>query len=230
MNNIAIIPARGGSKRILKKNIIDFSGKPMIAWTIKAAIKSKMFSKVIVSTDCEETAKISKEYGAEVPFLRRSFSDDITPVSVATCDALKQSEEYWSMNFDSVTQLMANCPLRTADDIANATEIFQTKKRDYQISCFKFGWMNPWWSFKFKEGSGHEFMFPEANFKRSQDLDDLYCATGSIWIAKSDKLKQSESFYGEGYKFEPINWVSAVDIDDYDDLAFANALRHYKNS
>ena len=230
MNNIAIIPARGGSKRIPKKNIIDFLGKPMIAWTIEAAIESKIFSKVVVSTDCEEIANISREYGAEVPFLRRSFSDDISPVSPATCDALKQSEEYWNMNFDSVTQLMANCPLRTADDIANAMNIFQTKKRDYQISCFKFGWMNPWWSFKLNEGSDHEFMFPEAIFKRSQDLDDLYCATGSIWIAKSDKLKNSESFYGEGYNFEPINWVSAVDIDDYDDLSFAKSLKSYQNS
>lgn len=230
MNNIAIIPARGGSKRIPKKNIIDFSGKPMIAWTIEAAIESKMFSKIVVSTDCEDIAKISKEYGAEVPFLRRSFSDDITPVSVATCDALKQSEEYWNMNFDLVTQLMANCPLRTADDISKAMEIFQIKKRDYQISCFKFEWMNPWWSFKFKEDSEHEFMFPEATFKRSQDLDDLYCATGSIWIAKSEKLKKSETFYGQGYNFESINWVSAVDIDDYDDLSFAKALQHFKDA
>jgi len=229
MNNLAIIPARGGSKRIPKKNIIDFFGKPMIAWTIEAAIESKIFSKVIVSTDCEEIANISREYGAEVPFLRRSFADDITPVSVATCDALKQSEGYWKMNFDSVTQLMANCPLRTADDISNAMKIFQTQERDYQISCFKFGWMNPWWSFKLREDYSHEHMFPEGINKRSQDLEDLYCPTGSIWIAKSDKLKQSESFYGEGYNFEPINWISAVDIDDYDDLSFANALKHIKN-
>ena len=98
------------------------------------------------------------------------------------------------------------------------------------MSCFKCGWMNPWLSFKLNEGSDHEFMFPEAIFKRSQDLDDLYCATGSIWIAKSDKLKNSESFYGEGYNFEPINWVSAVDIDDYDDLSFAKSLKSYQNS
>ena len=73
-------------------------------------------------------------------------------------------------------------------------------------------------------------MFPEGIFKRSQDLEDLYCATGSIWIAKSDKLKQSETFYGEGYKFEPINWISAVDIDDYDDLSFAKSLKGHQNS
>ena len=181
--NIAIIPARKGSKRIPKKNIIDFHGKPMIAWTIEAAINSKVFSKVVVSTDCEDIAKISREYGAEVPFLRKSFSDDMSPVSLATRDALKQSEDYWGIKFNSVTQLMANCPLRTENDIIDAMTVFQKEKRDYQISCFKFGWMNPWWSFKFKKDSGHEFMFPEGINKRSQDLEDLYCPTCSIWIA-----------------------------------------------
>ena len=228
VENIAIIPARGGSKRIPKKNIIDFGGKPMIAWTIEAAIKSKIFSKVLVSTDCEEVAKIAKEYGADVPFLRSNFSDDITPVSEATCHALKQAEDYWKTQFNSVTQLMANCPLRSSQDIVNAMKVFKNKKRDYQISCFKFGWMNPWWSFKFNEDMSHKFMFPDAQFQRSQDLDSLYCATGSIWIANCAKLKISNSFYGSGYKFEEINWISAVDIDDYEDLSFAKTLQNWK--
>ena len=228
VNNIAIIPARGGSKRVPKKNILDFDGKPMIAWTIEAAIDSNIFSKVLVSTDCEEIAEISKSFGAEVPFLRRSFSDDITPVSVATCDALKQAEEYWDEEFDCVVQLMANCPLRNSSDIANSMNAFIQNKRDFQISCFKFGWMNPWWAFKFNESGGHESMFPDAQFQRSQDLDDLFCPTGSIWIANEKELKDSNTFYGNNYKFEEINWISAVDIDDYDDLNFAKTLKSFK--
>lgn len=228
VNNIAIIPARGGSKRVPKKNILDFDGKPMIAWTIEAAIDSNIFSKVLVSTDCEEIAEISKSFGAEVPFLRRSFSDDITPVSVATCDALKQAEEYWDEEFDCVVQLMANCPLRNSSDIANSMNAFIQNKRDFQISCFKFGWMNPWWAFKFNESGGHESMFPDAQFQRSQDLDDLFCPTGSIWIANAKELKDSNTFYGNNYKFEEINWISAVDIDDYDDLNFAKTLKSFK--
>jgi CMP-N-acetylneuraminic acid synthetase len=220
-NNIAIIPARGGSKRIPRKNIIEFNGKPMIAWTIEAAINSGLFSKVLVSTDCEDIANISKEFGASVPFLRAEFADDITPVSKATCDALMQAEQHWGINFDIVTQLMANCPLRTSADITEATVAFTENNRDFQISCFKFGWMNPWWSFKLKEDLGHEWMFPEGVFKRSQDLDDLYSPTGSIWIARCEQLKSVHSFYGEGYKFQPMNWIGAVDIDDYDDLDFA---------
>lgn len=228
VNNIAIIPARGGSKRVPKKNILDFDGKPMIAWTIEAAIDSNIFSKVLVSTDCEEIAEISRSFGAEVPFLRRNFSDDITPVSVATCDALKQAEEYWDEEFDCVVQLMANCPLRNSSDIANSMNAFIQNKRDFQISCFKFGWMNPWWAFKFNESGGHESMFPDAQFQRSQDLDDLFCPTGSIWIANAKKLKDSDTFYGNNYKFEEINWISAVDIDDYDDLNFAKTLKSFK--
>jgi CMP-N-acetylneuraminic acid synthetase len=225
-HNIAIIPARGGSKRIPKKNIIDFDGKPMIAWTIEAAIKSKQFTKILVSTDCNEIAKISKNYGAEVPFLREKLSDDITPVSEATRHALIQAENYWSTKFDTVTQLMANCPLRSSIDITDAMDIFKKENRDFQISCFKFGWMNPWWSFRFKNSNQneHEYMFPNARLERSQDLDDLFCPTGSIWIAKSSQLKSSKSFYGDNYKFEEINWISAVDIDDYGDLSFAKAL------
>ena len=227
--NIAIIPARGGSKRVPKKNIIEFFGKPLIAWTIEAAIKSNIFTKVLVSTDCEEIAKVSIDYGAEVPFLRKSYADDMSPVSLATHDALIKAENFWSLNFDTVTQLMPNCPLRNNKDIVDAMKNFKNKKRDFQISCFKFEWMNPWWSFKFKEDNNHEFMFPEAINNRSQDLDSLFCPTGSIWIAKAKKLKSTQTFYGKDYKFEPMHWVSAVDIDSYEDLDFAKALKGLGN-
>src|SRR5690606_22090036 len=92
---IAIIPARGGSKRLPKKNILDFKGKPMIAWTIEAAISSELFDKVIVSTDTEEIKEISIQYGAEVPFLRQNTGDDFSPVSLATIEALNQAEKYF---------------------------------------------------------------------------------------------------------------------------------------
>ena len=196
----------------------------MIAWTIEAALSSKIFTKVLVSTDSDEIAEVARSYGAEVPFLRRAFSDDITPVSAATCDALIQSEEYWGLEFDTVTQLMANCPLRNANDIINFHNEFSQQGANFLISCFKFGWMNPWWAFKFKENSEHELMFPEVGSKRSQDLDDLYCPTGSIWMAKAHSLKSEGSFYGKNQKFSEINWISAVDIDDDIDMEFAKTL------
>ena len=89
---IAIIPARGGSKRLPNKNIIDFFGKPMIAWTIDAALRTNMFDLILVSTDSQEISEISRHLGAEVPFLRDKHSDDYSTVSEAPLTALNQME------------------------------------------------------------------------------------------------------------------------------------------
>ena len=196
----------------------------MIAWTIKAAIESDLFSRVLVSTDCEEISKISREYGAEVPFLRSGNSDDFTEVSEATCDALFQAEDHWGIEFDTVTQLMANCPLRNSKVIKNSHKEFLARDVNFLLSCFKFGWMNPWWAFKINENNDHSFMFDNALKQRSQDLEDLFCPTGSVWIAKASELKKTRSFYNENQQFFEIDWISAVDIDDEKDLNFARSL------
>ena len=114
---IAVIPARGGSKRIPFKNIIEFMGKPMIAWTIKAATESRIFDRVILSTDSQKIAKVGRNYGLDVPFLRKEKNDDFSPVSEATIAAIKQAEEYYNESYDIVIQLMANAPLRDYNDI-----------------------------------------------------------------------------------------------------------------
>lgn len=227
---IAIIPARGGSKRIPKKNIIDFMGKPMIAWTIKAAIESEVFDRIILSTDSEEIAQVGRDFGLEVPFLREEKNDDISPVSEATIAAIKQAEKFYGESYTTVVQLMANAPLRTGQEIKEHYNDFIDNNRDFQLSSFKFGWMNPWWSAKLSDDNSPVWMFPEGITKRSQDLDDLYCPTGVIWIANVQKLKKSNTFYGPNYKFCEINWKSAVDIDDYEDLEFAKALSSLKSS
>ncbi|TDE51304.1 cytidylyltransferase domain-containing protein [Flavobacterium sp. GT3P67] len=224
MKIIAVIPARGGSKRIPKKNIIDFMGKPILAWTIEAARKSKIFDRIILSTDSEDIASVGREFGIDVPFLRTDKSDDISPVTEATIVAVKQAERFYNEKYDVVVQLMANAPLRNENDIKNHFNFFIDSKSDFQISSFKFGWMNPWWSFKLNQDGTSEWMLKEGINKRSQDLEDLYCPTGVIWIAKVDKLIESNTFYGPGYKFCEIDWKHAVDIDNYEDLEFAKAL------
>jgi len=196
----------------------------MIAWTIEAALQSGLFSKVLVSTDCKEIAKLSKYFGAEVPFLRDGNSDDYTMVSDATCSALIQAEIYWGIKFGTVTQLMANCPLRTAKDIQEFHQEFFARQKDFLLSCFKFGWMNPWWAFRMDENRKHSFLFEHALSMRSQDLDDLFCPTGSIWMAKAESLKATGSFHSETQEFCEVNWISAVDIDDEDDLNFAKSI------
>lgn len=220
--NICIIPARGGSKRIPYKNIMNFFDKPMIAWTIEAAIESKLFDKVIVSTDCEKIAAIAVQYGAEVPFLRVDKSDDISPVSEATISTLNQIEKELGLKYDNVVQLMANCPLRNSEDITKSFNNFINNCLNFQISSFKYGWMNPWWAFKIEDKKAVA-MFPEALKTRSQDLPQLFCPTGAIWMAKADELKKSNTFYGANYELCEIDWISAVDIDDESDLQMAKA-------
>ena len=103
LRNIALIPARGGSKRIPKKNIIEFSGKPMIAWTIEAALKSEKFEKVVVSTDDPEIASVAQKYGAAVPFLREEDADDFTPISTVTLNYSVRLQDIWAEEIDVVT-------------------------------------------------------------------------------------------------------------------------------
>jgi CMP-N-acetylneuraminic acid synthetase len=223
MKRIAIIPARGGSKRIPKKNIINFQGQPMISWTIQAALDSGCFEEVLVSTDSEEIANIAIIAGASVPFLRNENADDFVPVSHATISALKQAETHWQTNFSEVVQLMPNCPLRNAEHIRDAIRHFIEQKIDYQISCFRFGWMNPWWAVSLDDDFLPKHIFSDAKMKRSQDLDQLYCPSGAIWIARRDSLLEAETFYGPGHRFFPMKWEAAVDIDDMDDYRMALA-------
>ncbi|MFC1595719.1 cytidylyltransferase domain-containing protein [Candidatus Margulisiibacteriota bacterium] len=224
--NIAIIPARAGSKRINNKNIIDLCGKPLIAWTIEAALESDLFDDVLVSTDSEEIAEIAITHGAIAPFLRnKSTSDDYTPVSEATVEALIRMEEYKTCKYKNVIQLMPNCPCRTAVDIGNAYENFSSSGNNFQISVFEYGWMNPWWAMGIEtENRRPRPLFPDALKQRSQDLEKLYCPTGSVWVAKADALKAEKTFYGKDYSIFPLSWQSAVDIDNQEDLNMAEAV------
>jgi CMP-N-acetylneuraminic acid synthetase len=223
MKHIAIILARGGSKRLPRKNILEFHGKPMLAWTVEAALQSGQFNQVLVSTDDPEIADIARSFGAEVPFLRDSAADDTTPSSEATLAALRQAEQHWGEQFDAVTQLMANCPLRDAADITASVQNFINQDAESQICSFRFGWMNPWWAAKLDAQGNPEYLFPEARVARSQDLPPLYCPSGAIWVARVPVFKSAKSFYSPNHIFHPLSWMSAMDIDDAEDLEMAKA-------
>jgi N-acylneuraminate cytidylyltransferase len=222
---IAIIPARGGSKRIPRKALVEFAGRPMIAWTILAALESEMFDRVLVSTDDPAIADAARELGAQVPFLRDRAADDHSPVSEAALAALDQCEHHWRQGYRTVVQLGANCPLRGAREIAGAMQRFEESGAPFLLSCFRFGWMNPWWAHTIDAQGRPSALFGEHIRSRSQDLEALYCPSGAIWIADVAALRSARTFYGPGHIFHPIDWKAAVDIDDADDLEMARAIR-----
>lgn len=220
---LALIPARGGSKRIPGKNIVSFHGKPLIAHTIDAARQCSFFDDVVVSTDSEEIATISRQCGARVPFLRDSKADDHSPVSEATIHALGQLEEAGE-RFDLVVQLFAVCPLRTAQDIVDALEFFFAQRASFLISCYRFGWMNPWWSMTLDEDFRPTWLLRDKILQRSQDLSFLYAPTGAIWIANVRRLVEAGTFYGPGHLCWELPWDRAIDIDSVEDIEMAELI------
>jgi N-acylneuraminate cytidylyltransferase len=148
----------------------------------------------------------------------------MSPVSLATLEALDQLTETNRGNFDIVAQLMANCPLRTASDIIAASRHFDATQTDFQLSCFQYSLANPFWAVTL-DAEGHpSALFPDAFKRRSQDLPPLYCPTGAIWMARSESLKKAATFYGPGHRFFELSWRAAIDIDTEEDLALARAV------
>lgn len=222
--NIAIIPARGGSKRIPGKNIKELAGKPLIAYTIQAAMDSNLFGRVVVSTDSREIAQVAKQFGAEVPFLRdEALADDFTPVSAATADALQRLDPSGT-NFAAVAQLMPCCPLRTAHDVEASFRQFESASARPQISVVAYGWQNPWWAMQQNERHELEPLFEQRLISRSQDLPRLFCPTGAIWWAPAALLLQAKNFHLPGRTAWEIPWQRGIDIDTTEDFLMAEVL------
>ena len=216
---IAIIPARGGSKRIKNKNIVDFKGEPMIVKTLKVAQQCKLIDKVIVSTESKKILNICKKYGDKTPFLRQNAFDDKSSVQQATLEALKQCESFFS-KFDIVVQLMPNCPIRKLATLNSSIKNFFKSKKKSQVSFFEYGFANPWWAHRIR-GKSIKPLSRKSIFTRSQDLENLYCPTGSVWISDIKTLKKYKTFYSPGYGYYIMDFIEAIDIDTHEDLSLA---------
>ncbi len=224
MNCIAIIPARGGSKRIPRKNVRSLDGQPLLAYTIEAARVSGLFQRVVVSTDDPEIARLAEAFGAEAPFLRNAaLADDQTPVSAATVDALCRLDPHGT-SFAHVAQLMANCPLRNSDDIVQSYRQFVESHAAVQISITRFGWQNPWWAFERSPDLRLSPLFPDKMCQRSQDLPELFCTTGAVWWTKSDVLRREKTFHINERTGWEIPWRHGLDIDTEEDWLMAEVL------
>ncbi|WP_263841473.1 cytidylyltransferase domain-containing protein [Salinibacter sp.] len=231
-NSLAVIPARGGSKRIPRKNIRSFRGRPLIVHTIETAQESGLFEQVVVSTDDDEIASISRDCGAAVPFRRPGpLADDHTPISEVTAHALKQLDPD-GKRYERVVQLMANCPLRTAEDIVNSYAHFENTDHDVQLSVFEFGWQNPWWALEMRDDETLDPLFEEMLEEevRSQDQPPLYCISGAIWWGSANVIRRQQTFHIEERAGWEMPWRRAVDIDTQEDWEFAEVLAQQMNT
>jgi len=223
--NIAIIPARKGSKRIKNKNRTLFHGKPIIYWTIKAAKKSGIFSHVYVDTDCSKIKKIALSYGAEVPFLReKKYSNDFTSVNMSTYRFVKKIKKFHSIDIKNVFQLMPNCPYRNYRDIIKSYKEFTNLNSKSLISHVRFYFSNPWWAVKIKKGKVKR-IFNRAYKKRSQDLPELITPSGAIWIVDCANFLKKKSFYLDNYDYFLLDWKNGIDIDTVDEMKISKNLK-----
>jgi len=221
---LAVIPARGGSRRLPHKNIRALLGKPAIAYTIEAALRSGLFERVVVSTDSPAVAAAALQAGAEVPFVRAAaLADDQTPVSAVTLDTLQRLDGEQA-RFRYVAQLLPNCPLRTAEDIRASYTQFVESEAESQLSVTRFGWLNPWWATRRSEGFGLTPVFQASITQRSQDLPELFCPTGAVWWARSEVLRSAGTFHTAQRTGWEIPWERAVDIDTEADWRLAELL------
>ncbi len=192
---VAVIPARGGSKRIPRKNIKKFHGKPLIAYSIEVALSSKLFDKVVVSTDDEEIASIAKDYGADVPFIRpKELSDDFT----GTGDVINHALEYLRDKgevFDYACTIYATAPLLQEKYLIEGFEKLNNSTAVHAFSAASMPFPIQR-TFKIDENARCEMFFPEHYMTRSQDLEEAYQDAGQFYWTKLNE-ESDEIMFGK---------------------------------
>ncbi len=228
MKILTIIPARGGSKGIPKKNIIDVNGKPLIAYTIEPALealRSGAVDKVIVSTDSQEIADVAVRLGAEVPFLRpESISGD----KAKSIEFIQHALEYYAARdliFDAVLLLQPTSPLRTPENISEAIKLFRESDNDSLISCYEEEYINDLVIYKLSADGKTSIPVNPLHNKgvRRQEHGSLYVRNGCIYISGADIIKQG-LVIGE----QPLMYIMdknrSVNVDTMEDLELLRKL------
>lgn len=220
---LAIIPARGGSKRIPRKNIKLFCAKPMIAWSIEAALQSGCFDQVIVSTDDQEIAEVARRYGATVPFMRPTeLSDDHT----GTVPVIQHAIEWVNAQGQPVEQaccLYATAPFVSAEDINRGLDILDATQSDYAFSVTSYAF--PIQRAIRLNDEGRVQMFnPEYFNIRSQDLEDAFHDAGQFYWGTADAWLQGRMIFGAGSVPVPLPRHRVQDIDTPEDWVRAEWL------
>jgi CMP-N-acetylneuraminic acid synthetase len=222
---LGIITARGGSKRIPRKNVKLLAGKPLIAYTIIEAKKSEYINKLIVSTDDEEIAKISKEYSTEVPFMRPNELALDTTLSVdVLIHAVKFLEDNNIFSPDIIVLLEPTAPLRTVDDIDNGIQKHLETDADSVVGVIKGDNRHPLKAKIIDDDKLKDYIFEEKEILRSQDLPSVYFRNGAFYSVKKEVLINERTLYGEDTRPLIMNEINSFDINSDIDFKLAEII------
>lgn len=219
MNNIAIITARGGSKRIPRKNIKDFLGKPIIAYSIEASLESGIFDEVMVSTDDNEIAEIAKKYGAKVPFMRSTKnSDDFATTADVLIEVIENYQQLGKKN-QYACCLYPTAPFVTSEKLKKAFDLLIEHQADSVIPVVAFSYPI-WRSLKIENGK-LQMNFPENLNKRSQDLPPAYHDVGQFYFFEIAKFLSTKRLFSDFSVPLHISELEMQDIDNETDWKLA---------
>jgi pseudaminic acid cytidylyltransferase len=219
MSSIAIIPARGGSKRIPRKNIRDFLGKPIIAYSIEAALTSGLFEEVMVSTDDDEIAAVARKYGASVPFLRsKKNSDDLATTVDVLLEVLKSYESI-ERTFEFGCCIYPTAPLASPEKIKEGRDLLITGNYDTVFPIVKFS--APIWRALQQNERKVSMIWPENMTKRSQDLPDAFHDAGQWYWFQKRRVFSAGKLWTENTSAVVIGEMEVQDIDNESDWKLA---------
>jgi N-acylneuraminate cytidylyltransferase len=220
---IAVIPARGGSKRIPRKNIKEFFGKPMLAWSIEAAMSSNLFDQIIVSTDDQEIAKVAESLGANVPFIRpEKISDDFATTTDVIGHAVEwMIEENYSV--EAVCCIYATAPFIRFSDLQESYKIFNSGNWEYVFTATDFA-APIFRSFKKNQENGLEMFYPQFFDTRSQDLPEAFHDAGQFYWGKPSAWLDGKRIFDQHSTPLMIPRYRVQDIDTDEDWIRAELM------
>jgi len=219
MSAVAIITARGGSKRIPGKNKMDFLGKPIICYSIEAALKSGIFDEVMVSTDDEEIAEIARKAGAVVPFMRsEATANDYATTDDVLMEVLEEYEKR-GKTFTYMACIYPTAPFVTADKLKEAVTILQENEASGVMPVVRFSFP-PQRGMAIRNGR-LEYCYPENAMKRSQDLDPMYHDCGQFYVYDVEKYRACRGDLPDGYFPIEVPELEVQDIDNMSDWKLA---------
>jgi CMP-N,N'-diacetyllegionaminic acid synthase len=226
MRVLGLIPARGGSKGVPRKNVALLGNRPLLAYTTAVAAESRRLTRVILSTDDEEIASVGRQWGVDVPFMRPSaLAQDDTPMLPVVQHALRTLEEAGE-HYDAVCLLQPTSPLRQASDIDGCVELLETTGSDAVVTVLPVpSEYNPHWTFM-RDSSGYlRISTGEATpITRRQELPPAFHREGSVYVTRRDVVMVQNSLYGNRLAGYVVDGSHSVNIDEPADFAHAQAL------